>query len=95
MQKCENCNAHFSWRKIYKSLWWNYKPIECNECDTTHKMTMPSRLIFVSITILPMLTFGYFLSPFSNGLMTFSISILILIIGSLLAPFLVTYKKSL
>lgn len=94
MQKCGKCNAHFSWRKIYKSLWWNYNPIKCNECDTTHKITMPSRLIFVSLTIFPMLSFGFFLSPFSNGVVTLGIAIFILIIGSMLAPFLVTYKKS-
>ncbi|OMC77757.1 TIGR04104 family putative zinc finger protein [Viridibacillus sp. FSL R5-0888] len=95
MQKCEKCNAHFSWSEIYKSFWRNYKPIKCNECDTTHKITIPSRLIFVSFTILPMLIFGYSLPPFSNGLVILGIAIFIFIIGSLLAPFLVTYKKSL
>jgi CXXC-20-CXXC protein len=95
LQKCEKCNAHFSWSKIYESFWLSYKPIKCNECDTTHKITIPSRLIFVSFTFLPMLTFGYFLSPFNNGLVTLGIAIFILIIGSLLAPFLVTYKESL
>ncbi len=96
MKRCGKCNAHFSWSKIYKSFWENYKPIKCNECDTIHGITIPSRLIFVSFTILPMLTFGYLLSPFSsNGLMTLGIAICIFIIGSLLAPFLVTYKQSL
>ncbi|SFN24870.1 TIGR04104 family putative zinc finger protein [Psychrobacillus psychrodurans] len=94
MQKCGKCNEHFSWSKIYESFWLNYKPIKCNECNTTHKITMPSTLIFVSFTILPMLTFGFFLSPFSNGLVTLGIATLIFIIGSLLAPFLVTYKES-
>lgn len=95
MQKCEKCNAHFSWSEIYKSCWQNYKPIKCNECDTTHKTTVQGRLIFVFFTILPMLIFGYFLSPFSNLLVTLGIAFFICIIGSLLAPFLVTYKKSL
>ncbi|WP_445323013.1 TIGR04104 family putative zinc finger protein [Psychrobacillus sp. FSL K6-2836] len=95
MQKCEKCNAHFSWSKIYESFWLSYKHIKCNECNTTHKITIPSRLIFSSFTILPMLIFGYYLSPFSNGLVTLGIAIFIFIIGSLLAPFLVTYKVSL
>ncbi|WP_391122257.1 TIGR04104 family putative zinc finger protein [Psychrobacillus sp. L3] len=94
MQKCEKCNAHFSWSKIYESFWLNYKPIKCYECDTTHKITFTSSLIFVSFTVLPMLTFFYFRSPFSNGLVTLGIGIFIFIIGSLLAPFLVTYKES-
>lgn len=95
LQKCNKCNKQFRWSKIYESFWLNYKPIICNECDTTHKITMLSTLIFVSITILPMLSFGFFLTPFSNGLMTLGIATFIFIIGSLLAPFLVTYKESL
>ncbi|WP_093061211.1 TIGR04104 family putative zinc finger protein [Psychrobacillus sp. OK028] len=95
MQKCKKCNAHFSWSKIYESFWLNYKPIKCNVCDTTHKITIPSRFIFTILTILPILTFGYFLSPFSTGLVTLGVATFIFIIGSLLAPFLVTYKESL
>ncbi|MBU8790558.1 MULTISPECIES: TIGR04104 family putative zinc finger protein [Bacillaceae] len=94
LQSCENCNAEFSWSRIYKSLFWNYKPIKCNECNTIHKITIPSRFIFVSFTILPMLIFGHFLSPFSNIIVTLGIAFFIFIIGSLFTPFLVTYKES-
>ncbi|WP_171038264.1 TIGR04104 family putative zinc finger protein [Aquibacillus sediminis] len=95
MQKCEKCYAQFSWSQIYKSFWWNYKPIKCNECGTTHKITIPGRFTFVSFTILPMLIFGNFLSPFNNILLTLSIAFFIFIIGTLLPPFFVTYKDSL
>ena len=95
MQKCGKCNAQFNWSEIYKSIWLNYIPIKCDECDTTHKMTIPSRFIFGFFTILPMVTFANFLSPFTNGLVTLGVAIFILIIGSLLVPFLVTYKRSL
>ncbi|MGM8365183.1 TIGR04104 family putative zinc finger protein [Virgibacillus sp. W0181] len=94
IQKCQNCNAQFSWSKIYKSFLWTYKPIKCSECGTIHKITIPGRIIFVSLTIVPMLIFANFLSPFSNLIATLTIGILILIIGSLLTPFFVTYKKS-
>ncbi|ATP40896.1 hypothetical protein CSE16_13030 [Solibacillus sp. R5-41] len=94
MQKCEKCNAHFRWSEISNSCWRNYKPIKCNECDTTHKITVPGRLIFVSFTILPMLILAYTLPPYSNGFVILGIAIFIFIIGSLLAPFFVTYKKS-
>lgn len=95
LQKCKNCNEQFSWNKIYKSLWLNYKPIKCSECKTTHKITILGRFTFVSLTILPMLIFGYFLPPFGNILATLGIGISILILGSLLAPFFITYKASL
>lgn len=94
VQKCQNCNAQFSWGKIYKSFWWNYKPIKCNECGTTHKITVFGRIAFVSLTILPMIIFGNFLSPFVNVLVTLGIALFILFIGSLLTPFIVTYKKA-
>jgi hypothetical protein len=55
-------------------------------------ITIPGRFIFVSFTILPMLIFGDFLSPFSNILVTLGIALIIFIIGSLLTPFFVTYK---
>ncbi|WP_176446606.1 TIGR04104 family putative zinc finger protein [Lentibacillus sp. CBA3610] len=93
MQKCENCNAAFSWSEIYKSLWAGYKPIKCNECGTGHKITISGRIIFVSLTTLSMVIFGLFLSPFRSILVTIGIALFILIIGSLLTPFFVTYKK--
>ncbi|WP_081727586.1 TIGR04104 family putative zinc finger protein [Halalkalibacter wakoensis] len=93
MQTCENCNTPFSWGKIYGSFLWNYQPITCKECQTIHKITISSRFVFVSFTILPMLIFGHFLSPFHNILLTLGVAILICIVGSLLAPYFVTYKR--
>ncbi|WP_047985858.1 TIGR04104 family putative zinc finger protein [Ornithinibacillus californiensis] len=95
MQKCENCKSQFSWHKIYKSLWWGYKPINCNECGMAHKITTSGRFVFVSLTILPAMIFGNFLSPFNNFFATFGIALFILLLGSLLLPFFVTFKKSL
>ncbi|WP_430732110.1 TIGR04104 family putative zinc finger protein [Virgibacillus halodenitrificans] len=94
MQKCENCNAQFSWKKIYKSFWWNYKPIKCGNCGTEHKITIPGRITFVSLTLLPMLIYGNFLSSFNNILITLGTALLIFFVGTLFVPFLVTYKSS-
>ncbi|MYL57587.1 hypothetical protein GLW20_08720 [Virgibacillus halodenitrificans] len=92
LQKCQNCKAQFSWNKIYKSFWWNYKPIECDNCGTKHKITIPGRFIFVSLTILPMLIFMNLLSPFSKIFPTIGIGLIICFIGSLLTPYLVRFK---
>ncbi|MHA6251502.1 TIGR04104 family putative zinc finger protein [Oceanobacillus sp. CAU 1775] len=94
MQKCESCNEKFNWSAIYKSFWWTYKPIKCEQCGAIHKITITGRIIFVSFTILPFLIFGHFLSPFSNILMTLGVGLIILILGSLLTPFFVSYKES-
>lgn len=93
MQKCKNCNMQFSWVNIYKSFWWGYKPIECETCNTEHRITVLGRIIFVSLTILPMLVFGYFFSPFYHAFATMGVGIAILIIGSLFTPYMVKYKK--
>ncbi|MFD0955925.1 TIGR04104 family putative zinc finger protein [Virgibacillus alimentarius] len=95
LQKCESCNSQFSWSKIYKSFWWSYKPIKCDSCGAKNNITISGRLTFVSLTILPMLIFGQFFSPFSNSLLTLGISLIIFLVGSLLVPFFVTYKASL
>jgi len=94
LQKCENCNAQFSWSKIYKSFWWMYKPIECENCGAIHKITIFGRFTFVILTILPMLIFMYFLTPFNNVFVTIGTGSLILIVGSFFTPFVVQYEKA-
>ena len=93
MQKCENCNLPFNWSKIFKSFWWTYKPIECDNCGTKHKITIFGRSTVVAMTILPMWIFFLFLSPFDNAFVTSGIGILIAIIGFLLTPYVVQHKK--
>ncbi|MED3572665.1 TIGR04104 family putative zinc finger protein [Cytobacillus praedii] len=94
MQKCKKCNTQFSWSTIYKSFWWGYKPIECENCNAEHRIIVRGRLIFVSLTILPMLVFGFFLSPFDSAFATICAGIAILIIGSLFTPYLVKFRKA-
>ncbi|MHA7136639.1 TIGR04104 family putative zinc finger protein [Rossellomorea arthrocnemi] len=93
MQKCDHCNTPFSWSEIYKSFIWTYKPIECNNCGTEHRITILGRVSFVFCTIVPSLIFLNFLSPFDNFILTFVIGISILLGGSLLTPFFVKYKS--
>lgn len=94
IQKCKKCHTQFSWKQIYQSFWWNYKPIICNQCRTEHKITIVGRLTFVSLTIIPMLLFGNYLSPFENVFATLVSALFVLLIGSLLTPFFVTYKNA-
>ncbi|WP_412729384.1 TIGR04104 family putative zinc finger protein [Cytobacillus praedii] len=70
MQKCKNCNTQFRWSTKYKSFWWGYKPIKCENCNAEHGIIVRVRIIFVSLTILPMLVFGFFLSPFDSAFVT-------------------------
>src|SRR5699024_8582771 len=95
LQRCEKCNTQFSWSKIYTSFVWTHKPIVCDKCGAEHRITISGRFTFVFLTIVPMLIFTYFLSPFSNILVTLGIRFFIVVGGSLLTPFFVTYKGSL
>lgn len=92
MVKCDNCNTSFKWKQIYRAN-WIYGPVKCNKCGFKYKITFPSRFIVVGLTIVPMLIFGYSSFPMRNVLLTMIISIGVAIIGSLLTPFLVKYKR--
>ncbi|WP_226529516.1 TIGR04104 family putative zinc finger protein [Metabacillus niabensis] len=93
VQQCKKCNVPFSWNNIYRSFWgWVYKPIICENCGMKHRITVSGRFIVTLLTILPMLIFVNFLSPFNNVLLTFSIGVFLAFIGSLLTPFLVRFK---
>ncbi|WP_170132883.1 TIGR04104 family putative zinc finger protein [Saliterribacillus persicus] len=92
MQKCDKCNTPFSWSKIYKSFVLKYKPITCNKCGTEHNITKLGRLAFVFCTIVPFFIFVNFLASFENFILTLVIGLIILLLGSLLAPFFIKYK---
>ncbi|MFD2042967.1 TIGR04104 family putative zinc finger protein [Ornithinibacillus salinisoli] len=93
LQKCEKCNRRFSWSQIYKSFMWTYKPIKCDKCHTGHSITLSGRCTFVFLTIVPMLIFTNFLSPFENFIVTLIIGLLVLTIGSLITPYCVKYRE--
>jgi CXXC-20-CXXC protein len=93
LRKCDSCKMQFNRSKIYKSFGWTYKPIKCDFCNMEHRITFPGRLTFVSLTILPMLIFNLFLSPFRNIYVTLGIGLTIFLIGSLFVPYLVKFKK--
>src|SRR5690625_7323487 len=93
MQRCQSCNKLFGWSKIYKSFWgWIYKPVECDNSNAEHKITIPGRFTFVSLTILPMLLFVNYLSPFNNYFATLSVGFTIFMMGSLFVPYLVRFN---
>ncbi|MFD1391377.1 TIGR04104 family putative zinc finger protein [Alkalibacillus flavidus] len=95
MQKCESCHGPFSWSKIYKSIWANYRPIKCNECRTKHEITFLSRTIVACLITLPILIPFIFLSPANDVTLIFGIAAVCMIMVSLMVPFFVTYKACL
>ncbi|WP_375219152.1 TIGR04104 family putative zinc finger protein [Psychrobacillus sp. PGGUH221] len=92
MQKCNKCKLPFKWSKIYNSVMWFYKPIQCEKCGADYKIYFPSRLIG-AFFVLPIPIFGLILSPFDNELINILTGICISFTGSLLITFLVKYKN--
>lgn len=92
LQKCNKCNAPFSWSELYKIIVRSSKPFKCNNCETEHSITVSGRFTFVFLTLVPAMIFMNFLSPFDNYILTLVIGIFILSVGSLLAPYFVKYK---
>ncbi|MCA1054126.1 hypothetical protein LCM10_03935 [Rossellomorea aquimaris] len=93
MQRCINCKTEFKWKEIYRYLWGHlFNPIKCESCGEDHYITVKGRLTNSMLVILPMLLFGQFLSPFNHMLLSLGFGISVGLIGSLLTPFLVTFK---
>ena len=93
MQKCNNCNLPFKWSKIYKSIMWFYKPIECEQCGTAHTISFSSRFL-ASFIVLPIPIVGLILSPSENEYINVLIGICISFVGSLLIPFFAKYQSN-
>lgn len=94
MQKCEKCNNQFSWSQIYKSLGL-YRPIQCKQCNTPHRITFASRIILSLLVVAPVWVFG-FMKPTQLSLSTsntVSIMILYFILISLCFPLIVKYNS--
>jgi CXXC-20-CXXC protein len=93
LQKCGKCTEQFSWGRIYRSLWgWMYKPIKCKACGSEHQITIRGRFANTFLTVVPMLLFVNLLSPFDNIIVSIAAGLSIAFMGSLLTPYLVTFK---
>ncbi|WP_445678022.1 TIGR04104 family putative zinc finger protein [Psychrobacillus sp. FSL K6-1464] len=93
MQKCNNCNFPFKWGKIYNSIMWFYKPIQCEQCGTAHTISFSSRFL-ASFMVLPIPIFGLILSPSENEYINVLIGICISLACSLLIPYFAKYENN-
>lgn len=96
LPKCKVCKHHFGWGKIYKSLWFSNRAIQCSVCGTKHEVASRSRHISL-VMLIPMLLLGIVL----NNILSFTPLyivvgvLLILLLGiliSLFLPYLVNYN---
>ena len=45
MNNCNQCNHHFTFLQIFKSFWFGYKPIKCENCTNVYNHTFKNRLL--------------------------------------------------
>lgn len=96
LQKCFKCHHRFSWGKIFKSNIFMYKPIQCSQCGTEHRITFLSRIVAAVVLVLPMYFFGFYLGwqwhlPYGYA---FLLVVSLGIISLLLLPFVQKYRRS-
>lgn len=96
MQKCQQCDARFGWRQIYRSYWGfgGFQSIQCNNCQTVHKIRMRGRLIFILLTFAPAWFVAVMLMNFSSFdyFTIFVITVTVFVIGSFFTPFITKFK---
>lgn len=95
MQKCQQCNERFGWRQIYRSYWsfGGFQSIQCNHCQSDHKIRMRGRLMFIIFTFAPAWFAAVTMMNFSgfDYFTIFVITVTIFVIGSLFTPLLTKF----
>lgn len=88
IQKCEGCKTPFSWRQIFSSLWFAFKPVTCRNCGVEHKVANTSRLLAVLLLLVPVIVVFIFMQHTSIVLPL----LLTIAADSLLLPFILKYE---
>lgn len=80
MKKCKNCLSRFKWKSIVRSIFWGYKPINCENCNTKHHVYFTTRLM--TMLLFGIIMFFVYTKPVygSNLMIIFSIKVSILLL---------------
>ncbi|WP_341202478.1 TIGR04104 family putative zinc finger protein [Planomicrobium okeanokoites] len=92
MQRCTECNEPFKWNQLYKSLWFAFRPVQCRNCGTVHKVASASRLLTVLLLLVPMIYLSIVMQNFGLREVILPITAVIALV-SLVLPFLLKYEK--
>ena len=90
VQKCNKCGKEFRWSKIYKSLWFGYKPIKCEDCKAIYEVPFSTRSWNALLFVVPAVLFGLYSNL--NIIIGILITILIAFVITLFFPFFIKYK---
>ncbi|WP_445661453.1 TIGR04104 family putative zinc finger protein [Bacillus sp. FSL K6-3431] len=95
MQKCDKCKTKFKWKQLLISLYLAYKPIQCRQCGTWHKIAFSSRIVVSLLTVLPLWILGLFLlNKISLSMLTTGLALIIFSsLLSLFLPILMRYSS--
>lgn len=93
--KCTNCNNKFKWYQILGSILNTSHTIKCKTCNSNFKLTHKSFIIGSLLSIVIPLTITTMYIIFNNNKppISFFLFILLILIFSMILPFIVKYKK--
>jgi CXXC-20-CXXC protein len=96
-QKCKLCDHYLEWKKIYASLWFPHRTIQCSKCESKHIIMSSSHKYISLFIIISMLALGiiinHIISSFPISMVVGLPSIIIFgLLISLFMPFFVKYS---
>ncbi len=96
--QCPNCKEEVQYKTRLKSVFFGYRPIKCEGCDTIYEVDEKFRFLLSLYTVLIPILIAYMLSAMLGILHTrWSQVLIVLVFGSagvLYAATKVSYKKS-
>lgn len=92
--QCNHCNERFLWKEVVWSILLAYKPIRCRVCGKTSRITFASRYVLAFIIFIPLLIFGWGISPVLHLSVFHTILIILLwcLALSMVLPFIAKYE---
>lgn len=90
MKKCENCSKRFSYKDVFESILFTYRPLSCTSCNRVHNLELSTKIIIVLSIGLPFLILANLIN--TMGYYTIVFYLLWLVILFALLPFIASYK---
>ncbi|MBC2396157.1 CXXC-20-CXXC protein [Clostridium acetobutylicum] len=93
--KCTNCNNKFKWYQIVVSIFNKSHTIKCKNCNSDFKLTHKSYIIGSLLSVVIPLTITIMYIIFNNNQPPISLFlfILLILIFSMVLPFIMKYEK--
>lgn len=90
--KCDNCKTEFKYFRLFKSFWYGYSNIKCEQCDAIFEHKMFNRLLGGLIIGGSILTVNLIFEE-KTTLKVAIVFILVAVFISLITPFIMRFNR--